>query len=197
MASRGNPGGLSAATADAVDVLDAFGAEWIIVETVGAGQTEVDIVSVADAVCLVLTPEAGDSVQAMKAGLMEIADVFVVNKADRPGADRLLREIEAGRMEEEGPKSPIVKTVATRREGVNELRAAIGEHREKQQAGPGWEERRRTAARRRIVSIMEKTLRQEIRQGSRRPQLDAMTERVLRKEETPRRAARSLLEGRR
>lgn len=102
MATRGSLGGLAGATREALDLIDAFGFERILVETVGVGQTELEIVSAADTVVVVLVPESGDSVQAMKAGLMEIADIFVVNKADRPGADRLARDLrQALRLREE------------------------------------------------------------------------------------------------
>ena len=93
MATRGALGGLAAATRDALDLLDAFGFANILVETVGVGQTELEIAAAADSIAVVLVPESGDAIQAMKAGLMEIADLFVVNKADRPGADRLARDI--------------------------------------------------------------------------------------------------------
>ena len=195
MASRGSTGGLAAATADAVDVLDAFGAACVIVETVGAGQTEVDVVSVADAVCLVLTPEAGDSVQAMKAGLMEIADIYVVNKADRPGADRLAQDIQAVRGEERNGGRPIVKTVATRQEGVAELREAIEAHRQSQQDGEGWDRRRLEATRVRIAGVVERRLKRDIWHGGRRDRLEAMAQEVLRKKRSPIEAARELLES--
>lgn len=93
MATRGSLGGLAATTKEVIDVMDAFGLHRVLVETVGVGQTELEITGAADTVVVVLVPESGDSVQAMKAGLMEIADIFVVNKADRPGAERLLKEI--------------------------------------------------------------------------------------------------------
>ena len=94
MATRGSLGGLAGRTKEVVDLMDAFGFANILVETVGVGQTELDIASAADTVVVVLVPESGDGIQAMKAGLMEIADVFVVNKADRPGADRLMRDLQ-------------------------------------------------------------------------------------------------------
>ncbi|MSR36709.1 MAG: methylmalonyl Co-A mutase-associated GTPase MeaB [Gemmatimonadetes bacterium] len=93
MATRGSLGGLATTTREVIDLMDAFGFERVLVETVGVGQTELEITGAADTVVVVLVPESGDAIQAMKAGLMEIADVFVVNKADRPGADRLLKEI--------------------------------------------------------------------------------------------------------
>jgi LAO/AO transport system kinase len=95
MATRGSLGGLATTTREVLDLMDAFGFERVLVETVGVGQTELEITGAADTVVVVLVPESGDAIQAMKAGLMEIADVFVVNKADRPGADRLLKEIRA------------------------------------------------------------------------------------------------------
>src|SRR5450759_769267 len=94
MATRGSLGGLAASTRDVTDVLDAFGLDRVIIETVGVGQTELDVSRVADTKMVVLVPESGDSIQTLKAGLMEIADIFVVNKSDRPGSDRLRNEIE-------------------------------------------------------------------------------------------------------
>jgi LAO/AO transport system kinase len=109
MASRGSSGGLAATTKEVLDLMDAFGFDRILIETVGVGQTELEITAAADTVMVVLVPESGDAIQAMKAGLMEIADVFVVNKADRPGAQRLVKEIKqslhlrAGRALDEVP----------------------------------------------------------------------------------------------
>jgi LAO/AO transport system kinase len=94
MAARGSLGGLATTTEEVADVMDAFGFDRLLLETVGVGQSELDIAGAADSTVVVLVPEAGDSIQAMKAGLMEVADIFVINKADRPGADRLAQEIE-------------------------------------------------------------------------------------------------------
>lgn len=94
MATRGSVGGLASTTREVLDLMDAFGFAWVLVETVGVGQTELEITKAADTVVVVLVPESGDAIQAMKAGLMEIADIFVVNKADRPGADRLIRDVQ-------------------------------------------------------------------------------------------------------
>lgn len=134
MATRGSLGGLARATRDVVKVLDAFGKDVIIVETVGVGQDEVDIVSVADTVCLLLVPGLGDAIQMMKAGLMEIADIFVVNKADRPGADQLSAEIRMRMKEGEQFKSTewgarIVETIAVDGKGIEDLWQAIKQHR--------------------------------------------------------------------
>ncbi|KXG76885.1 putative GTPase ArgK [Fervidicola ferrireducens] len=131
MASRGSLGGIAKAAYDAVNVLDAFGMDYIIIETVGVGQTEIDIVKVADMVVVVLVPGLGDDVQAIKAGIMEIADIFAVNKSDREGADKLVTEIEMMldlSQKEFDLKPPIIKTVATTGIGIDELEAKISEH---------------------------------------------------------------------
>lgn len=131
MASRGQLGGLSAATVQSAVLLEAAGFDRIIIETVGVGQSEVDIATVADVTVLVLTPGQGDGVQAFKAGIMEIADIFVVNKADQPGVDRLRREIAAllslGNYGEDDWKPPVISTVATSNEGVQKLEERIND----------------------------------------------------------------------
>ncbi|MBF0106114.1 MAG: methylmalonyl Co-A mutase-associated GTPase MeaB [Deltaproteobacteria bacterium] len=119
--SRGAHGGLSRATRDMVMLLKAFGVDEIIIETVGVGQTELDIMSVADTTLVVLVPESGDTIQTMKAGLMEIADIFVVNKADREGADRIFNELIALSEMHPGDWSvPVMKTVAVKNDGIND-----------------------------------------------------------------------------
>jgi LAO/AO transport system kinase len=134
MASRGRLGGLATTSLEAADLLDAFGYDVVIHETVGVGQTERDVVSAADTTVVVLVPESGDAIQAMKAGLMEIADVFVVNKADRPGADKLARALKSTlgfrAASEDGWMPPIVRAVATEGQGIEELDRAIEAHRE-------------------------------------------------------------------
>jgi LAO/AO transport system kinase len=131
MASRGSLGGLAETTGMVADVLDAFGYDMVLIETVGVGQSEVDVVKATDTVVVVLVPEAGDSVQALKAGLMETADVFVVNKADREGADRFIRELSAVvSLSPKEWKPPIIKTVALSGEGIKEVADAILKHRD-------------------------------------------------------------------
>jgi LAO/AO transport system kinase len=131
MASRGSLGGLAETTGMVADVLDAFGYDMVLIETVGVGQSEVDVVKATDTVVVVLVPEAGDSVQALKAGLMETADVFVVNKADREGADRFIRELSAVvSLSPNEWKPPIIKTVALSGEGIKDLADAILKHRD-------------------------------------------------------------------
>ena len=134
MASRGRLGGLAMTSLEAADLVEAFGFDVVIHETVGVGQTERDVVSAADTTVVVLVPESGDAIQAMKAGLMEIADVFVVNKADRPGADKLARALKATlglrAHAADGWDPPIVRTVAVDGQGIDELDQAIEAHKE-------------------------------------------------------------------
>ncbi len=131
MATRGSLGGLARTTADVATVLDASGRDLVMIETVGVGQDEVDIVRLADITVVILVPGMGDDVQIIKAGIMEIADIFVINKSDREGAERVEREIRA--LQSLATRSdnwtpPIVKTVATEGTGIQELAAAIGEY---------------------------------------------------------------------
>ena len=131
MATRGSLGGLARATADVASVLDASGRDLIMIETVGVGQDEVDIVRLADITIVILVPGMGDDVQSIKAGIMEIADIFVINKSDREGAERVQREIRALQSlatRGDGWVPPIVKTVASEGQGIAELAAAIAEY---------------------------------------------------------------------
>ncbi len=130
MGSRGSLGGLSHATYEAALILDACGKDVVLIETVGVGQSEVDIVKIADTVALVLVPGMGDDIQIMKAGIMEIADVFVVNKADRDGADKMAREVNVmlDLLGERAWRPPVYKTVAEKGEGVAEAVAAFSDH---------------------------------------------------------------------
>ena len=131
MATRGSLGGLARATADVAAVLDAFGRDVILIETVGVGQDEIDIVRLADITVVILVPGMGDEVQTIKAGIMEIADIFVINKSDREGAERLEREIRALQslaVGKDGWTPPTVKTVASEGKGIEELAAAIAEY---------------------------------------------------------------------
>jgi LAO/AO transport system kinase len=130
MATRGSLGGLARTTADVASVLDASGRDLILIETVGVGQDEVDIVRLADITVVILVPGMGDDVQSLKAGIMEIADIFVVNKSDHEGAERLEREIRALQSlaaRSDGWTPPVVKTVASEGKGITELAAAIGD----------------------------------------------------------------------
>jgi LAO/AO transport system kinase len=131
MATRGSLGGLARATADVATVLDAAGRDLIMIETVGVGQDEVDIVRLADITIVILVPGMGDDVQSIKAGIMEIADIFVINKSDRDGADRVEREIRALQslaVRGDHWTPPIVKTVASEGKGIDQLAKAIGDY---------------------------------------------------------------------
>jgi len=134
MATRGHLGGLALATPEAVRVLDAVGFTWVMVETVGVGQVEVEVAGAADTTLVVVNPGWGDAVQASKAGLLEIADVFVINKADRPGADEARRDLEhmldLASLPPDAWRPPIVATVASTGSGVEEVLTAVGAHRE-------------------------------------------------------------------
>lgn len=162
MATRGNLGGLARATADAVVVLDAAGYEKIVVETVGVGQDEIDIVKTADVSVVVLVPGMGDDIQAIKAGIMEIGDVFVINKADRDGVLRTERELEALLSiteRSDGWQPPIVKTIAIQSEGIAELDEAIHRYRDFQLArGEAASARRQRIAETRILELLRERL---------------------------------------
>ncbi|HTO86004.1 MAG TPA: methylmalonyl Co-A mutase-associated GTPase MeaB [Thermoanaerobaculia bacterium] len=192
MATRGALGGLARATGDAVDVLDAAGFDLVLVETVGVGQDEVDIVKTADTTVVVLVPGLGDDIQAIKAGILEIADVFLVNKADREGADRTAAEIAT--MLDFTPnrpwRPPIVRTVAPRGEGVEETVAAIDSHGEFL-ASTGEGRRRRTRrVRARLLHLLEERFRRAVEAGAGRPEgLEEAVADVLERREDPYAAA--------
>ena len=163
MASRGSLGGLAATSKEVIDLMDAFGLERLLIGTVGVGQTELEITGAADTVVVVLVPESGDAVQAMKAGLMEIADVFVVNKADRPGADRMLNNLQTALHLRAGKalgwEIPVLKTVAQTGEGVEELLDAVDRHREHLDESGELDLRRRARAAGRVREVTERSLR--------------------------------------
>ncbi len=162
MASRGHLGGLASATPQAVRVLDAAGCDPVLVETVGVGQSEVEVAGEADTTVVLLAPGMGDGIQAAKAGILEIGDVFVVNKADRDGADATARElrhmISLAPSEQGGWRPPVLKIVATRGSGLPELVDAIGAHREWLESSGTGVLRRRQRARSEIQGIALATL---------------------------------------
>ena len=168
MANRGRLGGLASATLDAVSVLEASGKDIILVETVGVGQDEVEIAELADVTVLLLVPGSGDSIQSFKAGVMEIADVFVVNKADYEGADRVVREVTA-LIELAPPENPwtppIVSTVATTGEGVDRLAQAIGDFSDFSREKDLAQARLRRRWRKRLVELLERRLVQSVMEG--------------------------------
>jgi LAO/AO transport system kinase len=171
MASRGNLGGLARSTVDAVAILDAGGYHKIIIETVGVGQDEVDIVKAADVTVVVLVPGMGDDIQAIKAGIMEIGDVFAINKADRDGVLRTERELEmllSISERTDGWTPQIIKTVATENQGIENLASAISSYKDfvatnSEKAS----ERRATVAHHRIIELLrDKLLKIALRQGT-------------------------------
>ena len=217
LATRGNLGGLSRSTADVVTVMDAMGKDVILVETVGVGQDEIEIAALAHTVCVVSVPGLGDDVQAIKAGVLEIADVFAVNKADRDGADRTVRDLqmmlelrhtvapppgdhdvhhrmtlagggEASLVRDVGEwEPPIVKTVATRGEGIADLAAALARHRADLEATGDWKAREVSRARAGFLTLLREQLvtaalkRLHDEHGS----LDALAERIAAREADP------------
>ena len=158
LATRGQLGGLSRSAADVVSVLDAMGTEVILVETVGVGQDEVDVVALTDLVVVVLVPGLGDGVQALKAGLLEIADLFVVNKADREGADRAVGDLATmlslPEQKRETPEPEILKVVATTGQGIAELGGALGRRLEQDRVSGALEVRRQRQAEWRLGALL-------------------------------------------
>jgi len=167
MATRGSLGGLASTTADVVTVLDASGRDIVIIETVGVGQDEVDIVRLADVTIVVLVPGMGDDVQTIKAGIMEIADIFVINKADREGAERVEREIRAMQSlaaREDDWTPPIIKTIASDGTGIPELVAAIEKYRQHLEQNGRAQTRRIENWRGRIAEMLRDALFQRVLQ---------------------------------
>jgi LAO/AO transport system kinase len=161
MATRGSLGGLAVATNEVGDVLDAFGKNIVIMETVGVGQSELDIVAAAETTIVVLVPESGDGIQTMKAGLMEIADIFVINKADREGASQLAREVEAVLAMRESPGDwtiPVLLTMAVKAEGIKEVVEAIERHKEHLKSSRLLEAKRKDRIRKRIRDIVNQRI---------------------------------------
>ncbi|MCH8325390.1 MAG: methylmalonyl Co-A mutase-associated GTPase MeaB [Bacteroidetes bacterium] len=166
MATRGSLGGLSKKANDVADVMDAAGYDFILIETVGVGQSELDIVQAADTTIVVLVPESGDAVQAMKAGLMEIADFFVLNKSDRPGAKRAaaaLKTILTLRYHDESTYLPkIISTIATENKGINEVYHTITEHKNHLISNGKFLELRLERIKIRVKEIVEEKLRNDL-----------------------------------
>ena len=194
MATRGSLGGLARTTKEVVDVLEAFGQQMLIVETVGVGQTEMEVAQATDAVVVVLSPESGDAIQAMKAGLMEVADILVVNKADRPGAGQMVRTLEAdlAMRPQTNWTPPVLVTVASRGEGIAELCDAVDSHREYLETSGDLVARRRRRAHTEITAILRDRLWQRAADRL-TDDIPAWADRVADGQETPYTAARTLL----
>jgi len=196
MATRGALGGLAVAASDALDVLDAAGFEWVLLETVGVGQDEVDVAGEVETVVVVTVAGLGDDVQAAKAGVMEIADVFAVNKADRPGVEAQVAAIE-GMLALAPPaawRPPVVRTTATTGEGVEDLLAAVLEHQRFLDGGQRRQEARRRRARRRVERLLSALIQERMRTGHRAALAAALAE-VGEGAVDPYTAARRLLDG--
>jgi LAO/AO transport system kinase len=166
MAARDNLGGLATASRAVVRLMDAYGFDVVILETVGVGQSELDVVKVAESVVLVTVPGLGDAVQTLKAGILEIADLFVVNMADRPGADRTVAELRA--MLSIGPSRPwsppVLEAVAVEGRGVRELWGALGRHRDYLEQSGELDDRRRRRVETEVVELVERELRRRLRE---------------------------------
>ena len=197
MATRGHLGGLSLATPEAVRVLDAIGRRWILVETVGVGQVEVEIAGKADTTVVVLNPGWGDSVQANKAGLMEIADVFVINKADRKGVEETRRDIEQmlelSDLAHDAWRPPIIAAVATERRGVDELWNMVVAHREFITSSGELRRRREFRLREELREIVARRLEQRARQITTGERWDELQDGVLARTIDPWSAADEML----
>jgi len=220
MASRGSVGGLAQKTAAFVQVFDAAGYEIIIIETVGAGQSEVDIAKLAHTTIVVEAPGLGDDIQAIKAGILEIADVLVVNKADRPGAENTERALRSTlelahptkrmfrhhgqNMSVDVPETntdtalwipPILKTISTEGKGIPELADSIAKHAEHLRQSGDWESRDRTRLRSELEAILQDELMDRFMEGIQQSEYENMLDKIIQRNISPYDAARSLLNG--
>jgi LAO/AO transport system kinase len=197
MATRGFLGGLSRATADVALVLDAAGKKQILIETVGVGQDEIDIVRLADCVVVVLVPGLGDDIQSMKAGLMEIADIFVLNKADREGADRLEEQLHAMLslvMPRDGWHPPVIRTVATENSGIDALAAAIEKFRIHFESSGEREKKHHEHWKNRLLGLLESRLLEQVLHGAEgEKRLERMAAEVAQRKKDPFTAVNELL----
>ncbi len=196
MATRGNLGGLSRATVDAVAILDAAGFDKIIVETVGVGQDEVEIVKAADVSVVVLVPGMGDDIQAIKAGIMEIGDVFVINKADREGVLRTEKELEALLSLAHRPdfwNSPIVKTVATENKGIEDLSKAIESYNDFQKTSENLVRRKAIAKWRLLELLQEKLFTDVLSRDGTGEKLEKLAQEIAEKKTNPYSAVEEIL----
>jgi len=187
MGTRGHLGGLSQVTQAAVKILDALGKEVIFIETVGVGQAEVDIVKVADTVVLITMPGMGDDIQIIKAGIMEIGDIFVVNKADKEGCERLITEIEMMLdLNQNGQwRPPVLKTIATSDFGIQELEREIKHHLEYLKESGELEQRRRESAKKEIFDIIQEKWKEILADSVSNEFLNEIVTKVVKRDEDP------------
>jgi len=199
MATRGSLGGLSIKAVDAADVLDAAGYDLIIMETVGVGQSELDIAQAADSTVVVLVPESGDSVQAMKAGLMEIADFFVLNKSDRPGSDQAtasLQTILMMRNHDEKTWMPnIIKTIASENKGIEEIANEINRHKNYLKTNNFFISKREKQTKNRIKNIVEDKLKEKLWSESGENSLNLSIEKVVLGDLSPYQIAENIIDN--
>ncbi len=197
MGTRGSLGGVSRSTREAVEILDACGKDVVIIETVGVGQSEIDIVKLADTVCLVLVPGMGDDIQIMKAGIMEIADLFVVNKADRPGVEKVVTEIKLMLDLIGTPdwRPPIYTTVAEKGDGVTELVEGMEEHRKFLKQSSHGEKRMKDKVIQEIKDIMSREIAKKIEHSWENHGADVHVKAVFEKEMDPYTVAHSILKN--
>ncbi len=197
MASRGSLGGLSKKTREAADILDAAGFDIILFETVGVGQSELDIAGAADTTVVVLVPESGDGIQAMKAGLMEIADFFVMNKSDRPGADQAVMSIKMilgfRPHDEHSWMADVVKSTASEGVGIDKIASEISRHQEYLKTSGEFEKRRAKQLRSRIEEIINDKFKITFWNSDRKQLLDNELSRILSRNRTPYDVAEELL----
>lgn len=194
MGTRGMLGGLAGAVYDVVEILDASGKDIILVETVGVGQAEVDIMKISDTTIVVTVPGLGDSIQAMKAGVMEIADIYVVNKADRPGVEQTIMEIENLVELSNNKNIPIIKTTAKTGEGISKLIEAIDEHQNYLEKNSKLKEKRKIRYETELIEIIRNHLLNMIYDESIvKQKIDTIVDKILSKETDPYTAAEEIM----
>lgn len=197
MGTRGSLGGLARSTREAIQVLDAFGKDVVLIETVGVGQSEVDIVRTADCTLVVLTPAGGDSVQTIKAGIMEIADIFVINKADLPGVEKTVAELSLMLDMKKGARwrPPVVQTVSTRGSGIEDLWSAVKDHRRFMEESGNLLQVRRKRVERELTEQVEYLVKNRTWERVRdRIELDELVEMIVERRKDPYSAAWELVE---
>lgn len=199
MATRGSLGGLSKRAIDAADVLDSAGYEIIILETVGVGQSELDIAQATDTTIVVLVPESGDSVQAMKAGLMEIADFFILNKSDRPGSEQAIASLQTILMMREHDEKSwlpnIIKTIASENKGIKEIADEINRHKDFMQDNNLFYYKRENQSRNRIKEIVESKLKEKLWSESAENSLNSSLEKVVLGDVSPYHIAEEIIDN--
>lgn len=194
MASRGSLGGLAQTTGNVLTIFEAFGCDYIIVETIGVGQVEIDVAKSCDTIILILVPESGDGVQVMKAGLLEISDIIVVNKADREGADALLRELSVlVGQNQRGWSIPVLKTIATKEAGVDELITAIDQHHQYLIASGDLKNKSKERIRETIQSLIESKIRYEFQKKLSSEELSKLVDKVYHQKISPFKAVEDIL----